>query len=49
MTRKINRIGSTNGHQSGNVYSSNGLCPALCCTDYKSPLKIIVDGGGYFG
>lgn len=46
MTRKINKIGSTNGHQSGNVYHSNGLCPALCCTDYKAPLKIIVDGGG---
>ena len=45
MTRKINKIGSTNGHQSGNVYHSNGLCPALCCTDYKAPLKIIVNGG----
>lgn len=39
--RKVNRLGSTNGHQSGNVYQKDGLSPALCCTDYKSPVKII--------
>ena len=44
--RKVKRIGTTNGHQSGNIYNSDGLSPALCATDYKAPLKIIVDGGG---
>ena len=48
IERKVNRLGSLNGHQSGNVYFSNGLSPALCCTDYKSPVKIIefINRGG---
>lgn len=48
IERKVNRLGSLNGHQSGNVYFSNGLSPALCCTDYKSPVKIIefINTGG---
>lgn len=44
--RKINLIKSYNGHQSGNIYDKNGLSPALCCTDYKAPLKIMEDRGG---
>ena len=39
--RKINKIGTTNGHQSGNIYDENGLSPSLCCTDWKAPVKII--------
>ena len=37
----VKKIGSTNGHQSGNVYSSEGLSPTLSACDYKSPLKIM--------
>lgn len=44
--RKIKLIKSYNGHQSGNIYDKNGLSPALCCTDYKAPLKIMEDRGG---
>ena len=44
--RKIKLIGSYNGHQSGNIYDKNGLSPSLCCTDYKSPLKIVEIRGG---
>lgn len=32
---------STNGHQSGNVYNSNGIAPTLTACDYKSPVKIV--------
>lgn len=39
--RKVKRIGTTNGHQLGNIYNSDGLSPALCSTDYKAPLKIL--------
>ena len=42
---KIKLIGSTNGHQSGNVYSDDGLSPALCRVDYKNPITIITGGG----
>ena len=35
-------LGSTNGHQSGNVYSDNGLSPTLTACDYKSPPKILI-------
>lgn len=41
----MKRIGTTNGHQSGNVYSTEGLSPCLCCTDYKAPIKVLVGGG----
>lgn len=41
MTRKIRCLGTYNGHQSGNIYNSDGLSPALCSTDYKAPLKIL--------
>lgn len=34
-------LGTYNGHQSGNIYNSDGLSPALCSTDYKAPLKIL--------
>lgn len=40
--RKIKKLGTTNGHQSGAVYSANGLCPTLCSVDYKSPLKVLI-------
>ena len=40
--RKIKKLGSTNGHQSGAVYSADGLCPTLCSVDYKSPLKVLI-------
>ena len=39
--REIKQIGTTNGHQSGNVYDENGLSPTLCSVDYKAPIKII--------
>lgn len=38
--RTVKRLGSYNGHQSGNVYSDDGLSPGLCATDYKAPVKI---------
>ena len=41
MTRKIRCLGTYNGHQSGNIYNSDGLSPALCSTDYKAPIKIL--------
>lgn len=43
--RKIKCLGSYNGHQSGNIYSAEGLSPALCSTDYKAPIKIAEMGG----
>lgn len=46
MARKIKCFGSYNGHQSGNIYDMGGLSPALCCTDYKAPIKILETGGG---
>lgn len=36
-------IGSTNGHQSGNVYDDNGTAPTLTTCDYKSPPKVLED------
>ena len=36
-------IGSTNGHQSGNVYDDNGTAPTLTACDYKSPPKVLED------
>ena len=41
--REIKKVGTTNGHQSGNVYDSDGLAPTLTCCDWKSPVKIIED------
>lgn len=38
--RTVKRLGSYNGHQSGNIYSDEGLSPGLCATDYKAPVKI---------
>lgn len=39
--RKIVRVGSTNGHQSGDIYGVDGLCPTLCGFDKaKSITKI---------
>lgn len=35
----------TGKHQSNLVYDSNGISPALNAGDYKSPIKIIDDGG----
>lgn len=42
--RKIKCIGSYNGHQSGNIFNPDGLCPTLCYTDYKKPVTIIEGG-----
>ena len=49
MERKIKKLGNINPNgksQSGNVYDPMGLCPTLCCTDYKAPIKVVVTGGG---
>lgn len=46
MTRKIKCYGTYNGHQSGNIYNSKGLSPALCSTDYKAPIKILEEEEG---
>lgn len=39
---KVKLVGSTNGHQSGNVYDENGLAPTLTACDYKSPPKLLI-------
>lgn len=36
-------VGSTNGHQSGNIYDDNGTAPTLTACDYKSPPKVLED------
>ena len=33
--------GTTNGHQSGNVYGEDGIAPTLTACDYKSPPKVL--------
>lgn len=38
--RTVKRLGSYNGHQSGNIYSDEGLSPGLCATDYKALVKV---------
>ena len=39
--RKINKVGNLNGHQSGEIFSPDGLSRTLCCTDWKAPIKIV--------
>ena len=39
-------VGSTNGHQSGNVYDSKGVAPTLTACDYKSPPKLLLEDEG---
>lgn len=43
-TRKIKKVVDLNGHQSGEVFSPEGLSRTLCCTDWKAPMKIIESG-----
>lgn len=38
--RTVKWLGSYNGHQSGNVYSDEGLSLGLCASDYKAPVKV---------
>lgn len=37
-------MGSYNGHQSGNIFNHDGLCPTLCYTDYKKQVTIMEGG-----
>lgn len=38
--RTVKKLGSTNGHQSGNYYDETGIAPTLCSVDYKAPVKV---------
>ena len=38
---KVNNVGSTNGHQSGNVYDTDGLSPTICVGTHVAPQMIV--------
>lgn len=39
--RKVMKVAKIpNWKQKGNIYSSEGISPTLCATNYKGPIKI---------